>query len=252
MFFQRKHYAIVLSICIAACTAGAKKKPVDCSERFQSARGNYEKQRYSKAQEILSNIKFNCSGHQATDSIIYYLARSLYELDRPLEAQTEFQHLRRDYPRSPFYDKAGLYIGLSSFNASLAYNRDQSETRDAIRHLQDFINSDPPQPLRDSAKVYLHKCRKKLAKKEYKTAELYEKLNKYEAAVIYYRSVIDKFPESEYAPQAKLHAAQNLIRLHRTREARRLIASLLNDDTADDAIVKKARQLKQQLPSTDS
>lgn len=251
---QHTQGGIATVLCIAAVllvsgatTVHAKNKPLDCRKKFHDALEAYNKGKHARVQEILAAIKFDCSGHEVMDSIIYYLGRSYLALNQPLEAQVEFKSLKRDYPRSPFYDAAAFYVGYCSWEASLAFNRDQSETREAIEYLRDYINTyQGDGPYLDSARKYLQKSREKLARKEFKTGELYEKLNEYEAAVIYFQSVIDKFPETDYADEARLRAARNMLRLHRDQEARRLLESLIRQSTHQE-LVQKARQLKKEL-----
>lgn len=228
--------------------AGAKKagRPYKCGEKLTRVIKLYDRGKYNRAQSILSETKFECSGHQAMDSIIYYLGMTYLRGKRPRDARVEFQELIRDFPRSAFHEEAAFRIGQCSMMASESYERDQTETRDAIREFNDFLVANPQSPFADSAEVYLKQCREKLAKKKFMNARFYEKIDQHEAAVIYYRSLLEEFPNTSFVPEAKLNMARDLLRLERLSEAGELVDEILAKE-GNDEIRERAQNLRDRI-----
>jgi outer membrane protein assembly factor BamD len=223
---------------ISARERRKRRKPrYNCSEEIQKALSLYERGRFGRVSTILSEVKLQCSGHQVIDTALYYNGKALLETKSEGEAKNEFQRLIQDFPNSPFYEEAHFLIGYCSYLESYPPDRDQSITREAIRELREFAEQFPQSEFADSARVYLKKCRGKLAQKEYNNARFYERIGEYEAAVIYYQSLIENYPESELILQAELNLAEALIHVNRTTEAKAVV-----DELSDETVHKEIRQ----------
>ncbi len=232
---------------LASCASGSKVKAkhlYDCSGKLQEGIDKYEKKKFSSAQFILSEIITKCPGHSANDTTLYYLAKSFLAMKKPDEAKLEFEHLVLTFPSSAYNEEARYLLGYSSFLASSPWYLDQTSTKDAQHRLRSFLESNPQSRFADSARAYIGKCDNKLAEKDFQAAKFYEKTNHYEAAIVYYKYIVDEFPESPFALQAKLSIAQNLIFLSRNSEAIAFLDELI-EQSKDDSVVKKAAALRQ-------
>lgn len=227
------------------CTADARprrKKRFDCSEKIEKSMRFYKKKHYNKVKTILNEVKIQCSGHASMDTALYYLGRSFLGTRQSAEARMEFEVLIQDFPKSAFYEEANFLLGYCSYRESSIYERDQTETKDAIREFNNFIESFPKSHFADSARHYLMECLEKLARKEVMAARFYEKIDQFDAAITYYRIIIENYPESKYNPECRLALAQNLIKTNRMSEAAKTLEALLTLKVTDD-IKKKAQVL---------
>jgi len=242
--------ALVIAFgCGPALAAPQKKKPrklYNCTAQLQKAVQRYDKGRYADVKTILEEVRYQCSGNSMIDTVLYYLGMSSLEMKQPVEAVTEFKRLSQNYPNSVFHEETEFRIGQCSFIQSNSYERDQTETRDAIRELTDFIDTYPASVFADSAKLYLDKCIDKLAHKEYSVARFYHKSGQYSAAIVYYQSVLDGYPQSDYVPDSRLYMAVALGKISRPAEARMILTELA-DGSAGEAIAKKAKKALQRL-----
>jgi outer membrane protein assembly factor BamD len=226
-------------------TASPKRKArtlYNCSKKIQEAVQRFSKRRYGDVQVTLADVKFQCSGHDAMDTVVFYLGKSLMMLKRTEEAITEFEELVRDFPNSPFAGEARFRIGHCSLIGSGRYDRDQAGTRDAIRELTEFAEANPDSPFADSARAYVKECREKLARKEFMNARFYEKIDEYESAVVYYKVFLEEYADSKLIPEVKLSMAENLLKINRITEARETIDELVNGDY-DETVKNKARAI---------
>jgi outer membrane protein assembly factor BamD len=245
---------IAMAFGASARDAGARQqrqrqhKLFDCNKKIAESIVRYNKKRYADVQAALADVKIQCSGHEAMDTIIYYLGMSYMMLKRTDEAKTEFEQLNRDFPNSPFADAARFRVGHCSMIGSHDWERDQTGTRDAIRELTDFVATYPQSAYIDSAHADIVACQDKLAKKELANARFYEKLDQYEAAIVYYRAFLEQFGDTKYAPDAQLAMADNLVKLTRTTEARDVLKTLVDSD-ASDATKSKAHAMLARIES---
>jgi outer membrane protein assembly factor BamD len=144
----------------------------------------------------------------------------------------------RDFGQSPFEEESRYRIGYSSAAGSLDFQHDQTTTKDAIRELGEFIEMNPASRYVDSAKASLGECRDKLAKKEFMNARFYEKTSELEAAIVYYKVVLDEYPECQYVPEAMLSMAEDLVKMNRTGEARDVLRELVDSNHSDETKAK--------------
>ena len=231
---------------VASCASGSKVKAhhlYDCSGKLVVAIEKYNKKSYSSAKDLLSDIISKCPGHSANDTTLYYLGKSWLGMKQPDEAKLEFEHLVQEFPNSAYNEEARFLLGLSSYLSSSPWYLDQTSTKEAIHRLTTYLESNPPSPFADSARLYIAKCTDKLAKKEFEAARFYEKVARYESAIVYFKNIITGYPESSFALQSKLLMANDLIILSRNSEAITVIDELL-EQTKDESIIKKAGTLR--------
>ena len=231
-------------VAFASCASTNKmeKMKLDCTERVTKALELYKAKKYSSVLVRLEDARMQCNGSPIMDTVLFYLGMANVKTKKYVEARTEFQRLTQDFPGSPFFDEAKFRIGYSVFKQSSPYNRDQQETREAIRLFDDYMETYPKSPFIDSAAFYRTEAYEKLATKEFKSAQFYEKVHEPDAAVVYYRTFIGQFPDSKLLDQARFNALSILIKLGRDTEARELLDELLAKGTSK-ALKKQAKAL---------
>ncbi len=242
---------LVLSIVFvvsSAFTATPKpKKLFDCTGKIQKAIDKYNKKKYLDCQDLLTEVLAQCPGHSAYDTALYYQGKSMLATKKFEEAKTEFDRLVTTFPTSAFYEEALFRIGQCMYLASYGPDLDQAQTKDAESRLKDFMELYSKGQYADSAAVILTLAEDKLAEKELNSAKFYEKIDQWEAAIVYYRLLMQDFPQSKFIPEAMVNTAEDLIKANRTSEA----AAILNDiasRTNDDVLLKKANALKAKIP----
>ncbi len=234
---------------VLSCASSTKIKPrhlYDCDEKTAEAIEKFHKKRFSAAQFVLSEVITNCPGFSAYDTAVYYLGKSWLAAKKPDEAKLEFERLVQIFPNSAFYEESLYLLGYSSYLASNPWYLDQESTDKARQRLKEFIETHPASPYADSARFYIDKCIDKLAQKEFEAARFYEKTNHLESAIVYFNSIIQTYPQSQLALQARLSIAADLIILNRASEAKVVLNELL-EQTKDESILKKAKALEAKI-----
>lgn len=203
--------AIVLTaVLLFSCSRGGFKSQAPPRDQFKSAMELYNKNDNFKAQMAFQRIIYSFAGQTFIDTAQYYLAMSFFRMKDYPESITEFRRLLSAYPVSAFADDAQYHIALCYYQQSPKYYHDQSDTYDAIDEFSIFLSRYPRSPLKDEAQVKLTELYDKLAKKLYKSGELYLKMHDYEPALIYFQQVRDNYPNTEWARYSLYYSGEAL------------------------------------------
>ena len=245
---RRYNVFIIACALLISCAGGNKLKHsnYNCTAKVQQAIGKYNEKKYSKTATILEDVKLQCGGNPIMDTALYYLSMSYLRSKKYIEAHSEFERLARDFASSMSAEEAQFRIAQITYLQSNPPDRDQTETKDAIRLLRDFIDAHPDSPWADSADMYLSKANDKLAEKEFRNGLFYDKINEPDAAVVYYKAMIQEYPGSRFADQARLNLAQDLIGLKRYDEAREVLDEL-DSVSKNQEVLKKSKELRSRL-----
>ena len=100
-----------------------------------------------------------------------------------------------NFPGSPFIETAEFRKAVSSFNMEFRVSRDEANTTVAMKDFERYLSNYPESPLRDSVNYYYNLLVERLAEKEFQTARLYMRMDKYQG-----RKVGQKWP-SGYTTQ---------------------------------------------------
>jgi outer membrane protein assembly factor BamD len=168
-------------------------------EQFEEAKQVFDKKDYYKAKTQFTVIVLNNPGHRIIESAQYYLAESHYSLKEYIQAISEYEKLIRSMPQSPFVDDSRYKVGLCYYELSPGYALDQEYSQKAIYQFQLFLEEYPNSDIRADVEKKLIEARDKLAKKEFKTGELYRKMGYYDSAIISFSAVIDEYYDTQYA-----------------------------------------------------
>jgi len=218
---------IILSIVFASCSS-TKQKPILTPEaRLKHAIELFNKKHYLDAKTELTIIVLNYPGSSVVDKAQYYLAESHFKLKEYILAAAEYQKLLRNYPESQFADDARYKIGLCYYELSPHYGLDQEYTYKAIDEFQRFLEDYPKSSLKKDVQIKLTECRNKLAKKDYKNAELYRKMNEWKAAEIYYSFVINDYYDTPFGEEALFWKGEAEYHQDKFKEARNTLAEYL-------------------------
>ncbi len=238
-------FLLLMALFVAYCATTKHKVLMTPEARLKHAIELFNKGHYLDAKTELTIIVLNYPGSSVVDEAQYYLAESHFKLKEYILAAAEYEKLIRNYPDSKYADKARYKIGLCYYELSPNYGLDQKYTLKAIDEFQRFLEDYPNSPLRKDVEEKLKKCREKLAKKDYKAAELYRKMSEWRAAEIYYRSVEDKYYDTSFGPKALFWIGESQYHLGKLDEAAATFQSYLNKFPKGEYAGRAERRLKQ-------
>lgn len=242
-------YLIILfltSIILWGCATTVDTSLMTPSQRLAYAGKLYNEKNYDEAVKEYQSILLQYPGSTVIDSAQYYLAMSRYKHQEYILGAYEFSKLIRDMPSSKFMPDAQYMLAQSYFMLSPYFALDQKYTKKSIQEFQAFIDFFPTNPKVPDAEKKITELNDKLAQKEYNSAYIYDKLEDYRAAIMYYNFVIEDYHETKYAPMAMYAKIKLLIQRKRNTEALAEIGKFI-DRYPNDSHIKDVKSLKSDL-----
>ncbi len=156
-----------------------------------------------RAEEIFRTVVENATFSPIAPRAQYGLARSLELRGQSLEAILEYEQILVDYPGSEVIAPALFGLGTCYYREAHRADYDQREVEQALRYLRRFVHSFPEDPNRPRAEEMIGELWDRRAKKAYDIARYYDRKGSPTGARIYYREVVERYPESKYAESAR-------------------------------------------------
>jgi len=214
-------------------------------EQFSYAKSIFDKKDYHKSKMQFMVVVLNNPGSLIIEKAQFYLAESYYNLKEYILAVGEYEKLIRSLPESPYVDDARYKIGMCYYKLSPGYALDQEYTYKAIIQFQRFLEDYPNSDLKPEVEKWLSECRHKLAKKEFKTGELYRKMSAYQAAILSFNGVLEKYYDTRFAEDALYWKGECHRKLGEWEAAEKAFQDLLNKYIQSDWVEEIEEKLEE-------
>jgi len=217
---------VLTIISASACATGPKKPPTGTPEpdRFLFERGS----------EALNDRKW-LTAREYFRQLVDVYPQSQFRADAKLgigdtyigegtsEAYVlginEFREFLTFYPTNRRADYAQYKLGMAHFYQMRAPERDQTETKEAIRELTMFMERYPSSSLRDEGAAKLREARDRLSDAEYQVGYQYLRQKWYPGAIERFKGVIERDPGYTHRDAVFFYLGEALERVQRPAEA---------------------------------
>jgi len=165
-------------------------------------------------------------------------------------AQNEYREFLAFYPTNPRADYAQMQLGMVHFNQMLNPQRDQTETKEAIREFQTFVDRFPSSPLLPQVKQRLREAKDRLSEWDMQVGNFYLSIRLYASAIERYRYVLDHDPDYTRRDSLYFHLAEALEKSEKKAEALPYYERLLKEFEQSEHLEEAKRRvelLKEQL-----
>ena len=185
---------------MTGCSATSNEKMTHtdwCKKRYDIAEELFKAKKYGRTIEKLEDILSTCAGSGYMEQAQFLLAESHFNLEQWIEARGEYGSFIVNFPGSPFAETAEFRKAVSSFNMEYRVDRDESNTTTAMKDFERYLANHPSTPLRDSVNYYYNLLVDRVAEKEFQTGRLYLRMEKPQAAVIYFKEFLETYPNAK-------------------------------------------------------
>jgi outer membrane protein assembly factor BamD len=134
-------------------------------------------------------------------------------------AQNEYREFLAFYPTNQRADYAQMQLGMVHFNQMLNPQRDQTETREAIKEFQTFVDRYPNSPLITQVKERLREAKDRLSDWDLQVGNFYQSVRLYHAADVRYRHILASDPEYRRKDALYFRLAETLEKSDKKAEA---------------------------------
>ncbi len=155
-----------------------------------------------KAVEVYEHVVAQAPYGEYGDRAQFRLGECYRKQQRFEEASRAFQKVIDEYPNSALVEQAKFNVAFCAYRLSLKPSYDQSATDEAINWYENFIAAHPESEMVPEAKESLRQLHEFKAQGLLQIADFYQIQGKQAAAAIYYRQVVEEYPDSTASAQA--------------------------------------------------
>ena len=135
-------------------------------------------------------------------------------------AINEYREFLSFYPTNSRADYAQYKLGMSHFRQMRAAQRDQTETREAIREFEAFITRYPDSSLMPEARTKLRETRDRLSESDYLVGYFYYRQQKwYPGAIDRFKTLLKEDPAYTGRDAVYYYLGESLIKMKKEAEA---------------------------------
>ncbi|MBI4477008.1 MAG: outer membrane protein assembly factor BamD [Acidobacteria bacterium] len=163
-------------------------------------------------------------------------------------AANEFREFLTFFPRHARADYAQYKLGMSHFEQMLGPDRDQTETKAALKELEAFVARFPDSSLMPEVKDKLRQTRDRLSESHYRVGLFYFRSRWYVGAIDRFRQVLKEDPEYTSRDAVYFYLAESLVKVEKTPEALPYYQRLI-DEFQQSEFLEKARARIDELKS---
>lgn len=217
---------LVLFAVSAACSSAPRRPPAGASQpdKFLFDRGTEElnERNWLSAREYFRELvdTYPQSQYRADAKLGIgdsYLGENTTE--SKILAMNEYREFLTFFPTHSRADYAQYKLAMAHFYQMLNPQRDQTETKEAIREFNVFIERYPNSELMGEVRVRLREAKDRLSESDYQVGLFYYRNRWYPGAVDRFKAVLERDPEYTYRDALYFHLAESLVRLQRQAEA---------------------------------
>ncbi len=156
-----------------------------------------------KAIDIYKKIVENSSYGKFADKSLFKMAECYRRQRKYNEAIDTYEILLTDYPNSKLLQESKYQLAYTTYEASLDPDYAQESTEEALSKFERIAKSTAIPAIAEEADKAIDLLRNRKAESLMNVAVFYEKQRKYKSALIYYREILSKYPDTSAAGQVK-------------------------------------------------
>jgi outer membrane protein assembly factor BamD len=146
-----------------------------------------------------------------------------------VQAIAAYEEFRKIHPTHEEIPYVQYQIGMAYFNQMLSLDRDQTPTRKALSSFENLVANYPPSIFTQKAQQKIGVCRKRLADHEFYVGNFYYKHGKYQAAVLRFEGLLEKFPAGDDADRTLFLLGKSYMELDQWEKAGGAFAKIVTN-----------------------
>lgn len=242
--------ALAAVLLLAACGASRSDIPQGIVEPdkflYESGTESLEKKRWLTAREYFRRIIDGYPQSTLRPDAKLGIADS-YQGEGTTEgyilAVNEYREFLTFYPTSPRADYAQYQLGMTHQKQMRKPQRDQTETREAIREFEALLERYPNSTLRREAEERLREAKDRLGTAEYEVGLFYYKQEWYPGAIKRFKDLLARDPEYTYRDAVYYHLAESLVKVKLQAEALPYFDRLVKEFTASEYLEEAQQRI---------
>jgi len=192
---------LAIVVLVGGCaSSGAPRRSSD--EWYELGQREMARRKYAKAEQAFSKFLEQHPQDKRRPEALLGLADALYGDKRYEEAKFQYRRFLELYPTSPEAAKAQFNSAMCSFLRVRTIDRDQSTTQEAVQEFQRLIQSYPRSAYVEEATEKLAASRERLGAYELYVGRFYYGQRAYPSAIGRFEGLLKTYPEVSFADEA--------------------------------------------------
>jgi outer membrane protein assembly factor BamD len=158
-------------------------------------------------------------------------------------AINEFREFLSFYPTNPRADYAQYKLGMAHFKQMRHPQRDQTETREAVKEFEAFVARYPNSKLLPEAKAKLREARDRLSEADYLVGYFYYRQKWWPGAIDRFKTLLKEDPTYTGRDAVYYYYADALTKLKREAEALPLLEKLVQEFEQSEYLVEAQKRI---------
>jgi outer membrane protein assembly factor BamD len=208
MFRKALLYIVFVSLSgiLFSCSNYRKiQKSQDFQYKYQKALEYYDREDYFRAMNLFDQVLPFFRGTEEAEKIAYKYSYAYYYQKEYLMASYHFNRFAKTYPRNEKAQECAFMSAYCKYKESPNYKLDQTNTYDAIKELQIFLNVYPYSDSLDACNRLIDELRAKLQRKDFEIAKLYLKMEKYISSITAFENLLKQYPDTKLREDAMFY-----------------------------------------------
>jgi outer membrane protein assembly factor BamD len=262
-----KPFSIGISAVLALCGcasfgtfAGTSEGTVvygaDAEENLKKGDEAMESRNYPEAAQYFEFVKTKYPYLEAAKTAELKLADSEFARDRFTEARDRYQNFVRLHPTHPQVDYSAYRAALTHYKdipsdfflLPPASEKDQSEVKNALSAMVDFLRAYPKSSFVPEAETALREVKRRLTEHELYVANFYAKREKWTAVAARLASVAKTYGGVGYDEQIYSSLTDAYLKLSDTARARETLTTFIAKYPSDEGVARAKRRLEELPP----
>ncbi len=247
---------LVTALAVAAgCASKDGKVPVGTgdAEKFLMDRGNQalSQRKWLKAREYFRRIVDDFPQSRFVPDAKLGLGDTYLgegSVEALILASNEFKEFLTYYPTNERAYYAQYKLALSHFDQMQASQRDQTQTKDAVKEFENFVERYPNSPLIEDGRKKLRQAKDRLSSADYQVGYFYYRARWYPGAMSRFRTIMANDPDYTNRDAVYFYLAQCLVKMRLNAEALPLL-DRLSKEFEKSQYLEKAKRLQAEIES---
>ncbi len=196
-----------LSVVFYSCSKYSKiSKSQDFKYKYQKALEYYDRGDYYHAMNLFDQVMPFFRGTEEAEKIAYKYAYAYYYQKEYIMASYHFNRFASTYPRNEKAEECAFMSAYCKYKESPIYRLDQTNTYDAIKEMQLFLNKYPHSDSLEACNRLIDELRYKLQRKDFEIAKLYLKMEKYNSSIAAFENLLKQYPDTKFKEDAMFYS----------------------------------------------
>ncbi|MBC7196440.1 MAG: outer membrane protein assembly factor BamD [Deferribacterales bacterium] len=209
---MNKIFLVMMLTILLLIGCGKKPEPKKSADVWLKEGLTYfEKGKYKKAAEAFEQSILEADNPEIAAQAQLFLADSYFFLNQFDEAIPSYEEYLDIYPDNEYAKQALYRLALCYYKQIDTIDRDQTNTIKALETFQKLKSKFPEYAKSVETDAKIKELREMLAEREYYVAKFYLRTKKFRAAEMRFKTVLEKYPDTEIFPKAAIDYAEYIV-----------------------------------------